>query len=285
MTSNPDLAEGRVPTFEELARRPDDRLDLALGAALVAKDADPRVDVRAVLAKIDALGAPLADAGLGDEDARAQAEAVSARFRELGFRGNVEDYYDPRNSLLHAVLERRLGIPITLAIVWCEIARRARVRARGVGFPGHVLVRVDAPGSDAPIIVDAFEGGRIVDDAIATSLLRRALGDGAELHPSLFEPATARAMLVRLLTNLKSIWATRGDHARAFVAIDRILTLTPDAPRVLRERAAAALRLGAGELARSDLARVVELEPQAPDVPQIAARIAQLGGAARRPLN
>lgn len=263
---------------------PDERLDWALGAALIAKDVDATVDVRAVLARLDDLAAPLAAERLGGASPARQAEVVSAAFRDLGFCGNVDDYYDPKNSLLPDVLERRLGIPISLALVWCELARRAGVRARGVGFPGHVLVRVDAP-SGGPAIVDAFEGGRLVDDAAATALLRRALGDGAELHPTLLAPASARAMLVRMLTNLKAIWATRGDHARAFVALDRILTLAPDAPRMLRERAALALRLGADEIARADLARVIELEPLAPDVPQIAARVEALGGAPKRPLN
>lgn len=280
-----DAAGDPTASFEELARMPDERLDWALGAALVAKDFDATVDVRAVLARLDGLAAPLAAERLGGASAARQAEVVSGAFRELGFRGNVDDYYDPKNSLLPDVLERRLGIPISLALVWCELARRAGVRARGVGFPGHVLVRVEDSGGGPPAIVDAFDGGRLVDDAAATALLRRALGDGAALHPTLLAPASARVMLVRMLMNLKAIWAARGDHARAFVAIDRILTLAPDAPRMLRERAALALRLGANEIARADLARVVELDPLAPDVPQIAARVAALGGAPKRPLN
>ena len=256
---------------------PDDELDVALGAALVARDTYDDLDVPALLAELALLGeavdtidvsAPLRDRVL----------AVSRRFESHGFRGNADDYYDPKNSLLPDVLSRKLGIPITLSIVWCAMAQRAGLIARGIAFPGHFLVRVDATRteSDTPIVVDPFAAGRILDATAATALLRRALGEGAQLHASLFTPATSRATLVRLLSNLESIWAKRGDHARAFIAVDRIVTLVPDSTRMLRERAALALRIGATELARADLTRVIELEPLAPDIPHIEARLAKL---------
>ena len=138
------------------------------------------------------------------------------------------------------------------------------------------MIDASLSASDTPIVVDPFQGGRILDAAAATALLRRALGEGAELHASLFTPATARATLVRLLTNLEATWAKRGEHARAFIAVDRIVTLAPDSARMLRERGALALRIGATEVARADFARVMELEPHAPDIPQIEARLAQL---------
>ena len=135
---------------------------------------------------------------------------------------------------------------------------------------------MDGPDAGAPIIVDPFGAGRIVDEEAATALLRRALGDGAQLHPTLFAPATSRAILVRLLTNLESTLAKRGEHARAFIALDRIVTLVPDSARMLRERAALALLIGATEVARADLLRVITLEPQAPDIPDLEARLATL---------
>lgn len=276
MTVTPESEERPVPTFEQLARMPDDAIDLELGAALVARDAYDALDVRAVLRELDGLATPAPVPA--DQPLEARIEAVSARFRELGFHANTDAYYDPRNSFLPDVLERRMGIPITLTIVWCAIARRAGIVARGIAFPGHVLARVEDPGSGVPYIIDAYHGGVAVDDVELKRLLRRALGEGAELHRSLLAPASNRALLVRLLTNLKTIWATRGDHARAFVAIDRIVTLVPSSPRELRERASIALRLGAKELARADLARVLELEPQAPDVPILKERLARLGG-------
>jgi len=259
------------------------RSDLALGAALIAKDVYGDLDVRELVHRFDALAGPLNGGALAGLPLAEQAEAVSARFRDLGFRGNVEDYYDARNSLLPDVLDRRTGIPITLTLVWCEIARRAGVYARGVGFPGHFLARVDgsSPGprsviESAPVIVDPFAGGRVVNDDDARALLERTLGAGAVVRPSLFAPATPRATLVRMLTNLKAVWAGRGEHTKAFVAIDRIVALVPDSAPMLRERAGVALRLGIHELARTDLKRVLELEPNAPDAPAIQQRIVTL---------
>jgi regulator of sirC expression with transglutaminase-like and TPR domain len=283
------MARDRSRTsFDELARSPGDDLDIALGAALVARDTYDHVDVDALLDDLEGLGASLAEDS-SPRPLRERVVAVSARFTSLGFRGNTEDYYDPRNSLLNDVLSRKLGIPITLSIVWCAIAKRASLHARGIAFPGHFLVRVDNTASidetSTPIVVDPFQEGRILDDTMATALLRRALGEGAELHPSLFTPASGRATLVRLLTNLESTWGKRGEHARAFIAVDRIVALVPDSGRMLRERAAIALRIGAIEVARADLARVLVLEPQAPDVPHIEARLAKLAAPVKTTLH
>jgi regulator of sirC expression with transglutaminase-like and TPR domain len=279
------ILEPQTATFSKLASAADDAIDVALGAALIAKDVYPDLDVPELVRRLHDLAGPLAGGALAGLSLTAQADAVSERFRDLGFQGNVEDYYDPRNSLLPDVLERRTGIPITLTVVWCAIAHRAGVLARGVGFPGHFLARVDALASlgglrarfDArPVIVDPFAGGRVVSDDDARSLLRRSLGEGAELHPMLLEPASSRTTLVRMLTNLKAVWANKGEHTRAFVAIDRIVTLVPDSARMLRERAGVALRLGLDDLARADLSRVLELEPEAPDAPGIEKRLREL---------
>ena len=136
----------RPSTFEQLAALPDECIDVATGAALMARDAYATLDVDRLLARFDELAAPLVEAGgLTSLPPVAQADALSAHlYGQLGFRGNEQDYYDPKNTLLPDVLDRKLGIPITLALVYCEVARRAGVRARGVSFPGHFLVRVDA---------------------------------------------------------------------------------------------------------------------------------------------
>jgi regulator of sirC expression with transglutaminase-like and TPR domain len=269
-------------SFDVFARSPDEAIDVALGAALIARDVYSELDVHALMARFDELAGPLRGGALSGLTLKEQAEAVSERFRELGFHGNVENYYDARNSLLPDVLDRKTGIPITLTLVWCEIARRAGVLARGVGFPGHFLARIDElPALSGrtcaePVIVDPFGGGHVVTDVEARRLLRRTLGQDAEIHPGHFEPATSRATLVRMLTNLKAVWAGRGEHARAFVAIDRIVSLVPDSAQVLRERGAVALRLGIHDLARLDFARVLELEPAAADAALLKKRVADL---------
>ena len=201
------------------------------------------------------MAAPLIARGVASRSAEEQVQLVSSHlYEDLGFRGNEQDYYDPKNSLLPDVLDRRLGIPITLALVYCEVARRAGVRARGVSFPGHFLVRVDAAGrEDAPVAVDPFFGGRRLDEPGLQKLLERASPAQKLVISEHLAPASPKTMLVRMLINLKWIYATRGDFARALLALDRIICLTPDSVPALRERGLLAVRLGAVEAARADL--------------------------------
>ncbi len=271
-------AAARSTTFEQLAALPDERLDVARGAALIARDVYATLDVDRVLARFDGLAAPLVAADLASRSPGEQATALARCFSDdLGFRGNEDDYHDPRNSLLPDVLDRRLGIPITLCLVYCELARRAGVRARGVSFPGHFLVRVDGPdGDDAPVTVDPFFGGRRLDDAALQKLLERASPSRKGSLAEHLAPASARTTLVRMLINLKWIHSTRGDFARALLALDRIICLTPDSVPALRERGMLAARLGAAETARADLSRLLQLMPDAPDATAVRARLAEL---------
>jgi regulator of sirC expression with transglutaminase-like and TPR domain len=268
----------RPASFEQLAAQPDEQIDVAAGAALIARDAYGSLDVDRLLARFDALAAPLAGRDLASLSPEAQADAVSEHlYGVLGFRGNEADYYDAKNSLLPDVLDRKLGIPITLALVYCEIARRAGVRARGVSFPGHFLVRVDArEREDAPVVVDPFFGGRRLDEAGLKKLLERAAPSKTLDAREHLAPASARTMLVRMLINLKWIHATRGDFARALLALDRIISLNPDSVPALRERGTLAARLGSVEGARADLSRLLELVPQAPDAQSLRQRLEEL---------
>jgi regulator of sirC expression with transglutaminase-like and TPR domain len=285
--SRPDpaapLPVARPTTFEQLAALPDECIDVAAGAALIARDAYARLDVDRVLARLDEMAAPLATAGLASLTAEAQASALSRLvYEDLEFRGNDQDYYDPKNSLLPDVLDRKLGIPITLALVYCEVARRAGVRAQGISFPGHFLVRVDHPAETAPVIVDPFFGGRLLDTPALERLLERS-APKQTLTPDLLAPASPRTLLVRMLINLKWIYATRGDFARALLALDRIISLTPDSVPALRERGMLAARLGSVEGARADLSRLLELVPES-DASSIRQRLAELRAKAG-PLN
>jgi regulator of sirC expression with transglutaminase-like and TPR domain len=265
-------------TFEQLAALPDECIDVAVGAALIARDTYATLDVDRILARFDDLAAPLAGRNLAALAPSEQADVVSVHlYEQLGFRGNEQDYYDPKNSLLPDVLDRKLGIPITLALVYCEVARRVGVRARGVSFPGHFLVRVDPPGrDDTPVAVDPFFGGRRLDEAGLQTLLKRASPPQNVTLDEHLAPASARTMLVRMLINLKWIHATRGDFARALLALDRIISLMPDSVPALRERGLLAARLGVVEAARADLSRLLELVPQVPDASSIRQRLEEL---------
>src|SRR5580704_18993410 len=171
-------------TFEQLAALPDECIDVATGAALIARDTYASLDVDGLILRFDELAAPLRSRGLSALAPEDQADALSSYVCEdLGFRGNEQDYYDPRNTLLPDVLDRRLGIPITLSLVYCEVARRCGVFARGISFPGHFLARIDSrDGQDDPVVVDPFFAGRRLDRAALSKLLKRtANGQRASL--------------------------------------------------------------------------------------------------------
>jgi regulator of sirC expression with transglutaminase-like and TPR domain len=266
-------------TFEDLAKLPDSEIDVALGAAFVARDVYPSLDAESVVAEIDRIASPLFGARLETLTAEEQVRMLNELlFGTLGFCGNETDYYDPKNSLLSDVLTRKLGIPLTLAIVYCEVGRRVGVPARGVGFPGHFLVRVERAGRGGPpCVVDPFFGGRALSEDDLKARLGRVLGpnDAGDLAPHL-APASSRAILVRMLTNLKAIYLTRNERARAHLAVDRIASLLPTVAGPLVERAVLAIQLGARESARSDLSRALALGPSESEQKLIATELGKL---------
>jgi regulator of sirC expression with transglutaminase-like and TPR domain len=256
-----------APTFEQLAERGDD-IDVALGAALIARDVYGALDVPRLLGRFDELALPLLGHGLGTKPAREQAIAVSAHlYGALGFAGNAADYYDARNSLLPDVLERRVGIPISLALVYCEVSKRVGVDARGVSFPGHFLVRVmknSRLAADADVLVDPFFEGKVLDEDSLAALVARVAGQAASdtsLRPEMLAPATGRAVLSRWLMNLRGIYLSRGDLPRAMLVVDRLVSLSPRDRNLLRDRGMLAARLGAVGAAREDLMRALSMDP------------------------
>jgi regulator of sirC expression with transglutaminase-like and TPR domain len=253
--------------FSALAALSDERIDVITGALLIAKDEYPGLDVERERSRLDELAKPLGR--LDGLDAAEQATLVSEYlFGECGFRGNSEDYYDPKNTFLNDVLDRRRGIPISLSVVYAEVAKRGGVVANGIGFPGHFLVRIESESS-GPIVVDPFGCGRIVGPGALDSLLERAHRRARKVDRSLLQPAPPRAVLVRMLMNLKGIYASRGELARLLVVLSRILELEPDSPNDRRDRGLIAMRLGSPRVAESDLRRYLELSPEAGDVPEV----------------
>jgi regulator of sirC expression with transglutaminase-like and TPR domain len=178
-------------------------------------------------------------------------------FRELGFRGNRDQYEDPRNSCLNEVMDRRTGIPISLCLVYIEVARRAGIRAEGVNFPGHFLVRVlqdlhtDDPGDG--IIVDPFHDGAILDEDDCRALLRNQQGDEAAWEPELLARATRRQILVRMLLNLKLLYLKWRSFPQARLVTDLLLSLTPNPVHELRDRGLLAYQMNDFPAALRDL--------------------------------
>ncbi|MGH0034125.1 MAG: SirB1 family protein [Myxococcota bacterium] len=271
-TLDPRAARARR-RFAEWVARPDPEIELAEAALWIAAETRPALDVAAALGTLDELaaGARQAVEAAADESDRVAA-LCRALFEEAGFHGNREDYYQPENSDLGLVLERRTGIPITLAIVTVEVAQRLGFHATGVGFPGHYLAKLVG---EREIVVDAFEG-RVIDEAECGEKLRAALGPDARFDRSWLRAATHKQTLARLLSNLKQIYIGRGDHARALACSDRILLLAPDAATELRDRGLLHAALEAFRAADRDLTRFLSLAPGHPSAPGIERRLAEI---------
>ena len=205
-------------------------------------------------------------------------------FDDEGFRGcEQDDYYKPRQSFLNEVLENRTGIPITLSIVYVDVARRLGLNASGIGFPGHFLTKVEpGPGADAhdscaPIIVDPFLA-RTIDEDECVARLRRALGPQARFDPGRLRAASGRETLVRVLQNLKQNYLTMQDWEAALRCADRILLVTPDSPLELRDRGILYRELECFGAATYDLERFLELAPQHESAGVIRKSLAALRG-------
>lgn len=253
--------------FSAYAAQPDDELDLLEGALLIAGDARPGLDQGQVSRELDALAAPLKGQGLAELPVSAQARVIAEHlFVGVGFHGNDADYYDPRNSFLDEVIVRRTGIPISLSVLYVEVARRAGVSASPVGFPGHFLVRID--DLERRLVVDPFHGGGALDEVALAELLRRS-GSKLRYSSDLIAPTPVRQVVARMLMNLRGIYASRGDFSRLLVVIDHLIDLLPGSTEELRERGFLLGRLGAPAAAVDDLTHYVEALPHADDAAEV----------------
>jgi regulator of sirC expression with transglutaminase-like and TPR domain len=266
--------------FRAYAEQPDDELDLLEGALLIAADAHPGLDHGAVHDELDTLAEPLKKRGLALLPAPAQARVLADHlFVGIGFHGNDADYYDPRNSFLDEVIARRTGIPISLSVLYVEVARRAGVMASPVGFPGHFLVRIDDP--ERRLVVDPFHGGALLDEVALADLLRRS-GSKLRYSSELIAPTPVRQVVARMLMNLRGIYASRGDYSRLLLVTDRLIDLMPGSTEELRERGLLLGRLGAPASAVEDLEQYVSSLPHADDVPEVKRWIGRLAEQADR---
>ena len=242
-------------------------------ALLVARDIRPDASTDRARAFFDSAARPLHASDVTLLKPTTQAALLSEQvFLEHQFRGNETDYYDPRNSDLTEVVERRVGIPITLAIVMIAVGRRAGMHVRGVGFPGHFLLRIGA-GSDA-VMIDPFSDGREVDPSRLDQLSARHLGGPRRVLPEHLASVDERSMLVRVLINLKHAHERQNAHAIALVACDRLVDLT-GAVEFRRDRGMHALAMGAGLAAASDLEAYLAETPSPPDALEIHQAIAR----------
>jgi len=251
--------------------REDREIDLGYAALLIAQEEYADLDPRAYLARLNELAARVKARRIPPEQPRRLAEAINAvLFDQEGFAGNGESYNDPRNSFLNQVLDRKLGIPITLSILYMEIGRRVGLRVDGIGLPGHFIVGIEgATGHDGPLLIDPFYQGNFLDEAECARRLERIYHGQMRFQASMLAPYNPRQILARLLTNLKTIYANASDYGRALGVVDRLLLVNPDNHRELRDRGAIYQRLRFFSQATADLTRYLELVPGAPDADTI----------------
>jgi regulator of sirC expression with transglutaminase-like and TPR domain len=211
--------------LELLAREPDAPLDLAELALLLARDEYPDLDVQAYLQQLDGMAHEVRPYLRGGDLGKRVARFCRYLFFDMGFRGNVKDYYDPRNSYLNEVLEHRTGIPIALAAVAIGVGTRAGLDVRGVGLPGHFICKVIEEGEE--ILVDAFHGGRFLSYTDCENLVRQVTGMPFEATPELLQPTPLQSIVVRMLTNLKAIYGQHQDFTRSIRVLQRLRQLQP----------------------------------------------------------
>lgn len=253
-----------------LAEKPDEEIDLCRSALTLSQLFQPDLDPAVGLAQLDLFTAAARARVPEDGALLAQVAALNELlFDELGFSGNHDDFYDPRNSFIDQVLERRVGIPISLSVIYCEIAVRLGLPAYGVSFPAHFLVGIGR--GDQVLMLDVFAGGLALPEEELDRRLADVYGDGAltiRSYPPVLRPAQNKEILVRMLRNLIGIYRGRGDGVRLLTALDAVLAVAPDAPDELRQRGLLYRDLGHVPAALADLRRFVALSE---DLEQIAA--------------
>ena len=257
--------------FIALVSGPEEDLDLAEAALLIAQEEQPDLDVAHYLKRLDQLADAVRTELPPSPTHNDTLQCLNTHlFIKEGLRGNTGEYYDPRNSFLNEVLETKVGIPITLSVIYMEVGRRLGLVLVGIGFPGHFLVRYSGP--DGERILDPFLGGANLSEAQLAAKLRSMYGENNPLAAQvskLLTPATKKEILTRMLGNLKSVYLNKGDFERALSVIDRMVLIRPDAATEFRDRGAVQQRLGRMQGAVRDFKKYLELAPDAPDADRI----------------
>lgn len=250
--------------FAHLVRQPEAAIDLAAATLLIAKEEYPDLDVATYLSRLADMAADVRRLTAASRDPHCVIPALSDYlFRHLGFRGNTEAYYDPRNSFLNEVLDRRLGIPITLSTLYLEVGRRVGLPVHGVGMPGNFLVKYVGRGEE--IVVDPFGGGAVVAPHDCQHILDRLFEGRIRFDPMMLAAVGTRQILTRILTNLKAIYFNNEEYQKALSIVERLLILHPDDACEIRDRGLLSCQLRRHGEAIADLERYLRLAPEAND--------------------
>jgi regulator of sirC expression with transglutaminase-like and TPR domain len=221
--------------FCELASLDPAIFSLDRAALTLALEEYPNLDMEPYLRKLDTLAARTQVLLGSDRSVNVTLEGLNEiLFVQEGLRGNTEDYYDPRNSYLNEVLDRKQGIPISLSVIYMEVARRIDFPLHGVGFPGHFIVKF--AGGDRELLIDPFNGGRILTMRHCQELLDRVYGSNVPIQPAFLQVMDKKAIISRMLFNLKGIYYQREEYQKALAVVEKILMLNPGTPSEIRDR-------------------------------------------------
>lgn len=263
--------------FYQEVRQPDEQINLEKAALYIAQEEYPDLEIDEYLNALDMMADEVQER-LPEEPYPLRILQTINRYlyEDLKFAGNTENYYDPRNSFLNDVIDRRTGIPLTLSLVYLSIAHRLNFPMVGIGMPGHFIIRPAM--SDMEIFVDPFHSGEILFSQDCQERLSQLYSQPVEMRPEFLEPVTNRQFLARMLTNLKVIYLNQNEIEKCLSTIERILILFPDAPFELRDRGIIYFQTNRWIEARQDFESYLNLVPRANDrdvIQQLLDRISQ----------
>ena len=258
-----------------LLAQPEGKIDLGRGALLLARTEYPDLDVDAELARLDRLAVEATPAVEAQQDAVWRVSALRSFLAgDCGFRGNEQDYYDPKNSCLNQVLESRTGIPITLSVVYMEVGRRLGLPLFGVGLPGHFLVKHQARGQT--LFLDPFHEGRTVTPAECREMVETMYQGKVPFQTSFLAAVDKRYILLRMLNNLRGIYLHRQQLQKALRVVEMILVITPDSAEDFKQRGLIHYRLKNYRQARQDLESCLFLSPRADGAEEVQKTLQEL---------
>lgn len=262
-------------SFRQVVQCPDDEIDLGWAALAIALDEYPDLDIGSYVARMDRLAATVTDRSGGETNPyRLIASINYVFFSQEEFQGNRDDYYDPKNSFLNEVMDRRRGIPITLSVLYMEVARRVGLTLCGVGFPGHFLVKY--VGKEEEIVIDPFHEGEVRSVEELGDLLHEIYGGKVGFQPEFLSPVSKRQILKRMLSNLKAIYLHQGDLLKRLSVVDRLVILEPDSAQEIRDRGLLYLKLECFSQALEDLEAYLRLAFHAEDAGEIREQVLSL---------
>ena len=267
--------------FRQAVDRPEEKIELSRAALTIALTDYPELDIPDYLARIDLLAAEVAGRLGPEADIYRSIAALNyVLFRHYGFHGNRDDYFNPKNSFLNEVIERKTGIPITLSVLYMEVAQRVGLTLDGVGFPGHFLVKCVGAGEE--IVIDPFNSGEIRSREDIDRMLFDLYGGKVVFHSDFLASSTKKDILKRMLANLKAIYTNGNDLVRSLSALDRLVILDPTSALDIRDRGTVYLRLECYAQAREDFETYLRLRPDAEDAMLVREQLVRLAKEATR---